>query len=101
MKKDIKAYLNKDSHYFSESHLESYFENQYLGLTKKEVKHKLKTEHDNSCELENAEHELERELTEKEDAKVLKKFFKAVVRNIKFRRGIAIKYWNSIDKLNH
>ncbi len=96
----LEEFLNKDSHYFSEGHLEGWFKDKYLGLTKKEVKTLLKVEHDNSLEIESAENEIGRELTDIEKKKVIKKFRKSVIKNIKFRREIAIKYWDSLDNLN-
>jgi len=71
---DFRAFINKDSHYFSESHLRGWFAGEYLGKLKSEIRYKLEETHDNSEEIENAENELNRNLTEWEKTKLVKMF---------------------------
>lgn len=99
-KRQFKKYIDQDSHYFSKGHLQCWFKDRYLGKTKAEITFDLNVNHDNSGEIENAEDELKRKLTDKEETHLLYKFHKSVIGNIEFRRGIAIGYIDSLNNFN-
>jgi len=100
-KRKFNEYLNQDSHYFSESHLHGWFKTEYHGKTKKDIIYKLKESHDNSLEIEDCEIEIGRDITEEEAAKLLKKFYKSVIENIDFKRGVAIGFYDSRNMFNY
>ncbi len=85
-------FLDKQDEYFSEGHLQGWFQNIYKGKLKREIAFQLETQHDFSCEIENCESELKREITDKEIAILEKRFYKAVYKAIKFSRNGA-EYW--------
>lgn len=99
MKKDLQQYLNRESHYFSEGHLMGWFNEQYKGKTKDENETNLKTNHDNSGEIENAEYELNRSLTSKEQKKLVNHFHTCVLKNLRYDdNGKCIGYIDSLEQ---
>lgn len=99
-RRQFDTFIKKDDHYFSEGHLSCWFSKMYKGKDKAEVKFQLETQHDNSLEIENCENEIERKLTDKEIAKLENKFYKAVYKAIEWKRGIAVGWYDSLNKLN-
>jgi hypothetical protein len=93
-------FIEKDDAYFSEGHLQGWFDEQYHGKTKTEVKYLLENVHDSSCEIDNCENEIGRKLTDKESELLIKRFCKAVRNSIEYKRGIAIGWYDSLGKLN-
>jgi hypothetical protein len=96
----FKEYLNQDDSYFSEGHLTAWFASIYRGNTRAEVKYQLENVSDNEGEIENCENEIGRELTDKEKDILLKRFYKAVYKSIVWKRGIAVAYMDSLNKIN-
>jgi len=100
MKTDLTNYLAKSTSYFSEGHLECWFKDKYIALSQDEIKYQLNVNHDNSLELENAENELGRKLTDKENDSVIERFVFCVLDDIEFINDSARGYWDSLEELN-
>jgi hypothetical protein len=99
-KRKFNEYISKDDSWFSEGHLQGWFMGQYHGKSRSEIKFNLEVNHDNSLEIENCTEEIGRELTDNEEIRLLKRFYKAIYNNIEFRNGIAIGYYDSLNNLN-
>lgn len=65
----------------AESHLEVW-KDRYYRKSKKDIAFDLDNTHDDSLEIEMAEEDLGRKLTDKETAILVKKFHKAVLNNL-------------------
>lgn len=87
---DLKEFLEKDTSYFSESHLFAWFDKEYRGLSEEEVRKHIMEDHDNSCEIDQAEQELDRELTDEEEKLVIERFCESVIEDIEFVRDVAV-----------
>ena len=100
-KRAFNDFLDKSDEYFSEGHLQGWFESMYKGKSKSEIVFQLETQHDFSCEIENCEEEIGREITDKEITILEKRFYRAVYSAIKFSRNGA-EYWiDSIGQRNY
>lgn len=76
---DLQAYIDKYIESVAESHLEAWKE-RYFGYTKERLEYDLSVNHDDSLEIESAEYELKRELTEDEKTYLTQKFHEEVVK---------------------
>jgi hypothetical protein len=83
--KDLKDFYT-DEHLIgsAEGHLSGWFKTQYQGKSKEDCMFNLRTNHDNSLEIEHVEEALKRKLTPEEQDYVVEKFHKAVIKQIDF-----------------
>lgn len=97
---DFSEFLGKDDSYFSEGHLEAWFA-RYRGKTPNEVKADINMNHDNSLEVENAEDELGRALTDNEKEVLIIRFIKAVQSSLITRNDVVYGYYDSLEQPNY
>lgn len=79
IKKDLKDYLSKNLEGIAESHLECWKE-RYFGYTKSRLEFDLDVNHDDSLEIEYAEEQLQRKLSDAETDYLRRQFHKEVVK---------------------
>ena len=78
---DLKQFVNDNIKDIAESHIECW-KDRYYRKSKSDIKFDLEVNCDNSGEIENAQEQLKRELTDKEADYLISKFIKEVVRAI-------------------
>ena len=79
IKKDLKEFMDANLYGMAESHLECWKE-RYFGYTKSRLEFDLEINHDDSCDIEYAENELKRELSDNEVFYLCNQFHKEIVR---------------------
>lgn len=79
IKKDLKEFLQDNLYGMAESHLDCWKE-RYFGYTKSRLEFDLAVNHDDSLEIEYAEEQLGRELTDDEVYYLCNQFHKEVVK---------------------
>lgn len=79
IKKDLKEFLKNNLYGMAESHLDCW-KDRYFGYTKARLEFDLSINHDDSLEIENAENELNRKLTDNEIYYLCNQFHKEVIK---------------------
>lgn len=79
IKHDLKEFLNINLYSIAESHIECW-KDRYFGYPKWRLEQDLEFNHDDSLEVENAEDNLQRKLTDSEKEYLIRQFHKEVVK---------------------
>lgn len=79
IKQDLRDYLDGNIEAIAESHIETWKE-RYYGYTKRKLAFDLEINHDDSLEIEDAEWNLKRKLSDGEKEYLIRQFHKEVIK---------------------
>jgi hypothetical protein len=96
---EIKKYMEENKSGLSESHLDGWFKREYEGNTKRQIEDNLYINHDNSLLVEELEEKFGK-ISDEEDSYATDIFNKEVMKNLRYKNGVAYDYVNTTGMLN-